>query len=314
MAPIRRLASRRDELTLHLLAAASGTSPSLLLQLFISGIVLGSTYALLGTSVSTIYSTTKVFHFAHAFVYTAAAYVALATASSLGFPIAIAIASGLLVAVVLGVAVELIVYRPMRNAGADSLGIFLASLGLSIAGPNLIQIMFGPDGRSFPAGDPELHHIGTATFTTWDVVTVVVSWVLICGVLAMRRSRWGLASIAVGANRELSAAVGISPQKVHVYVFGVGSFLVGTAAILFLLNHSATPNIGLQPILLGFIATFLGGVGSQKGAPFAGFVLGMVVSLSGLWLAQTFQTAVIFGLLFIFLIVRPQGLFGKLAA
>ncbi|MDO9377457.1 MAG: branched-chain amino acid ABC transporter permease [Nocardioidaceae bacterium] len=296
------------------LLTASDVSPSLFLQLLVSGIVLGSTYALLGTSVSTIYSTTKVFHFAHAFVYTAAAYVALATASSLGLPLAVAIAAGLLVAVVLGVGIELVVYRPMRRSGADSLGIFLASLGLSIAGPNLIQIMFGPDGRGFPAGDPRLFTLGTATFTTWDVLTVVVSWALIGGVLAMRRSRWGLASIAVSANRELASAVGISPQRVHVYVFGVGSFLVGVAAVLFLLNQSATPNIGLQPVLLGFIATFLGGVGSQKGAPFAGLVLGMVVSLSGLWLAQTFQTAVIFGLLFVFLIVRPQGLFGKIAA
>ncbi|WP_291038453.1 branched-chain amino acid ABC transporter permease [Herbiconiux sp.] len=297
---------------MHLISAA-GASPSLVLQLVVSGVVLGSFYALLGMSVSVIYSTTKVFHFAHAFVYTAAAYVALGTASVLGLPIVLAIVIGLIAAVVLGVTIELVVYRSMRRSGASSLGIFLASLGISIAGPNLIQIIFGPDGRNLPVGNPTLYTVGTVTFTTWDIVTVVVSWVLIGGVLAMRRSRWGLASIAVSANRELSAAVGISPQKIYVYAFAVGSLLIGSAAILFTLNQAATPNMGLQPVLFGFIATFLAGVGNQKTAPLAGFVLGMVVSLSGIWLSQTFQTAVIFGLLFVALIVRPQGIFRKAA-
>lgn len=281
-------------------------------QLLVGGIVLGAVYALLGVSLGIIYSTTGIFHFAHAVVYTTTAYLAVVGARDLGLPWGAAGVLGILAGVLLGLAIERSTYRPIRRAGATALGVFLASLGLSIAGPNLIQIIFGPETQTISSFAPSTYSVGSARITNYDILSVVVAAVLIAALLVwLRRSKYGLATTAVRTNPELAAAVGISSDRVHLLVFGIGSALVGIAAGLHMLDGSASPNMGLSPALVGFIAVFLGGVGSMGGAAVGGMVLGLLTSLSGLWLTGSYQPAVVFGALFLLLIVRPQGLFGR---
>ena len=117
-------------------------------QLFVSGLVLGSGYALLAVSFGIIYSTTQTFHLAHSVVYAVTAYAAIVAADSLGLPLALAAIAGLAAAVTLGIAMEVVTYRPMRRRNATVLAIFLTSLGLAIVGPNLLQILFGPENRN----------------------------------------------------------------------------------------------------------------------------------------------------------------------
>jgi branched-subunit amino acid ABC-type transport system permease component len=112
----------------------------------------------------------------------------------------------------------------------------------------------------------------------------------------------------------MAAAVGVSPDVVYLLVFAIGSALVSVAGIFFAIGNVAYPQMGLTPVLTGFIAVFLGGIGTAGGAAVAGLLLGLAANLSGLWLASNYQLAVVFGFLFIVLIVRPQGLFGKALA
>jgi branched-chain amino acid transport system permease protein len=109
----------------------------------------------------------------------------------------------------------------------------------------------------------------------------------------------------------MAAAVGVSINRVYLMVFALGSLLAGVPAMLFMANGTATPTMGLAPVLIGFIAVFLGGVGSMGGAAVGGLLLGVITSLSGLWVATNYQPAIVFGVLFLILIIKPTGLFGR---
>jgi branched-chain amino acid transport system permease protein len=111
----------------------------------------------------------------------------------------------------------------------------------------------------------------------------------------------------------MAAAVGISPNRIYLVVFAIGSLLVGVAALFFAMGGVAFPQMGLQPILIGFIAVFLGGIGSTVGAALGGVLLGLAASLTGLFVSSRFSLAVVFGILFVVLIIRPQGLLGRRA-
>jgi branched-chain amino acid transport system permease protein len=284
-------------------------------QLLIVGIVVGSTYALLGVSFSVIYATTRIFHFAHAVVYAAAAYFLVVLGRMIGFPFVLAALGAIVFAVALGVAIDRIVYRPMRASNASILAIFLASLGLTIAAPNVIQLIFGPNTQVYQPVSVHTYSIfGSTTVTTLDIVTVVVCWACIFATLTLLgRTKYGIATSGLRTNSEMASAVGISPDYINMLVFGLGSALVAVPALLEMLESSGNPNMGLSPILTGFIAVFLGGVSRTGGAALGGFLIGLATSLSGLWLAENYQPAVIFGILFVLLVVRPRGLLGAKA-
>jgi len=283
-------------------------------QLLWSGFVLGSSYALIGVSFGIIYSTTRVFHFAHAVVYTVTAYIAVVAVDHLGLPLLPAAGVGVLAAITLGLLIERLFYRPMRNAGATLLGIFLVSLGLTIAGPNLLQVIFGPENKPLSGLNVHTYAVGAITYTNLDILTMALAWALIGAlILFQERTRFGRAINAVRTNHEMAAAVGISPSRIYLLVFGIGSFLVGIASVLFTVNGVASPTMGLTPVLTGFIAVFLGGIGSTFGAALGGLFLGLASNLSALWLSTDLSSAVVFGVLFVLLIVRPQGLRGRLS-
>jgi branched-chain amino acid transport system permease protein len=296
-----------------LTAPIAAFSMELFKQLLVGGLVLGSTYALLAVSFGIIYSTTGIFHFAHAVVYAATAYVAVAAADHLGFPFVPAAIAGLIIGTVIGMLIERFGYRPMRDKGATNLAVFLVALGLSIMAPNLLQIIFGPNNQKVGDINPKTFHIlGDTTITSVDIVTVAIVWVLILALLLfLKRTKYGLATHAVRVNPGMAAAVGVSINRVYLMVFALGSLLAGVPAMLFMANGTATPTMGLAPVLIGFIAVFLGGVGSMGGAAVGGLLLGVITSLSGLWVATNYQPAIVFGVLFLILIIKPTGLFGR---
>jgi branched-chain amino acid transport system permease protein len=288
---------------------------SLLAQLTVSGLVVGSTYALLGVSFGVIYATTKIFHLAHAVAYAGAAYAAVWAAQSMGLPFWPALMVGLVVAVVLGVAIEVIFYRPMRKRNATLLSIFLVSLGISVAFPNILQLLFGPQNQTLPRPENPTYALGAVTFSRHDIVTILVCWVLVAAVATfIARTRFGRSITAMRTNPTMAEAVGIDSRRVYTMVFVLGSLLVGVAALLFTSRGVASPTMGLAPTLTGFIAAFLGGIGSQWGAALGGLLLGLLSSWSALYLQVDYAPVVVFGAMFLVLLVRPQGLLGKAAA
>jgi branched-chain amino acid transport system permease protein len=286
----------------------------LVAQLLVSGIVLGSRYALIAVSFGIIYSTTQIFHLAHAATYTIAAYAAIAAANMLGAPLWVAIVVGLVAAVLFGALMDLGMYRPMRRRSATKLAMFLASLGLSIVVSSAMQIIFGPQNLSLERVPNATYFLGNVTVTSLNIAEIVVGWVAIALLLLfLRRTQYGRAINAVRTNPQVAMAVGISVDRIYLLVMMIGSLLVGMAALLFLMGNVAFPTMGLAPILIGFIAVFLGGTDNILGAALGGLVLGFATSLSGIWLAGDFASVVVFGILFIVLVFRPQGLLGRAA-
>ncbi len=287
----------------------------LLLQLLISGLVRGSEYALLAVSFGIIYSTTQLFHMAHALVYTLTAYVAILVSSWLGFPLWLAIPLAIAAATLLGMAVEVGIYRPMRGSHGTVLTLFLSSLGLAIAGQNLVQIVFGPENQSLRRIQIFTFVLGQVTFTTLDILTVLITWSCVgLLLLYLRRTRYGRAIVAIRSNPQMAKAVGIPVDRIFLLVFAIGSLLVSVASLLFTISNVAFPTMGLEPILISIIAVFLGGTQSVPGAAIGGMVLGVVTSLSAYWLSGDFAPVIVFGVLFLILVFRPHGLLGQATA
>ena len=281
-------------------------------QLTVSGFVVGSMYALLGVSFGIIYATTKIFHMAHAVVYAAAAYTAVWSSETLGLSLLPACLVGLFVGVLFGLLIELGAYRPMRTRNASLMTIFLVSLGISVAFPNLLQLIFGPDNRAAPGFSNPIYELGAVTISRHDILTVAVAWPLIFAVIALiARTRFGRSVTAMRTNPMMAAAVGIDSGTVYLAVFGIGSLLVSVAGLLFLTDAVASPTMGSTPMLSGLIAAFLGGIGSLSGAAMGGLFLGLVSGWSALFLQINYGPIVVFGAMFLLLLVRPQGLLGK---
>lgn len=293
-------------------------------QLTISGIVLGSFYALLGVSFGLVYQTSKIFHLANAIPFAAAGYAAVWSAGVLGFPLILAIIFALAVAVLFGIVIVVLGYFPIIKRNGALLSLFLVSLGITVAFPNLLQIVFGTeniplqvrggDGELAAAFSNSIYSFGFLTITLIDVLKIIVAWlVVIVVVWFVKNTKTGRSVTALRTNPTMAAAVGVNKWTVYVVVFALGSLISGIAGLFVTAEFVASPSMALQWTLIGFIAVFFGGIGSLPGTALGGLVLGLLSSWSAMFLGIQFAPVVVFTALFIILLVKPQGLFGKAA-
>ena len=283
----------------------------LIIQLLVRGIITGSVYALLGVSWGIIYNTTKAFHFAHGFVYTFTAYVTVLCAKA-GLPVLLSLPAGLVGGIVLGGVIERFAYQPMREKNASPLTIFLTAMGIMIAGQSLIHLLIGPDSNPLHALAEVPLSLGPVTLTNIDILAVAFSWLaMVLLWLFLNRSKAGVMIRAVSSNPEKAIFIGIDSRKIFVLVFAIGSALVGVASLVTLLEHPANPGMGLHAILIAFVSVFLGGVGSLPGAALGGFILGVVQSMVLVVLPTEYKLVVTYALLFVVIIMKPEGLLGE---
>ena len=295
---------------MHMFAAISGTE---FLQLLVNGLIMGSAYGLVGVAFGIILGVTGRFHFAFTATYALAAYLAAETEISWGVNFWLSLVIGALVAAVLGAAIEFAVYRRLAaKAGAYALLIiFVASLGLSVAGENIISLIWIKEA-SLQIQNLSLKavNVGSVTFSNLSIYRVVVGWALILALGAvLSRTSLGRSIRAVRVNPEMSLAVGIDPARIYLIVFAVGSGLGGVAAVFDAAQTAATPAMGFNPLFYGFVVAFL--AGSATAPPLVGLVgvgIGLVESLSGLWLSSQWSALVVFTILFLYVAARPLEL------
>jgi branched-chain amino acid transport system permease protein len=278
-------------------------------QLVLAGTISGINYALIATSFWLIYATTGTFHVAHAVAYMIAGYATIVVCTWAKLPLWEGALGAILTAALFGIVVEAFVYRPLRARGASIMGIFLASLGVATAGPNVIQLVFGPEVFQAPDVPNRTLSFGTITVTSLHLFMAAVALVLILAVNQfLEKSKIGNAISAVRTNPVLAMSVGISIDRVFLFVFGLGSLLVGVAGYFATLDSAASSTMGLQPMLYGLIGVFLGGVASIRGAGLGGFILGFLLVFTGLFLSQDLGIIFVFVILAAILIFRPEGL------
>jgi branched-chain amino acid transport system permease protein len=278
-------------------------------QLTVAGIINGSFYALVGAGFGLILGVTGRFHYAFALVFTLAAYVTSVLEAPAGLPIPLAIVGGLFAAIVLGVVIERFVYRPLaRASGALSLlTIFISSLGLTIAGINLITLAWTAFSRSIELVPLRPLNLGATTFTSIEAVLVAVSWLLILALSGLLGfSDLGRSIRAARGNPQLARILGLDPDAIYLSVFALGSLLCGAAGILDGARFAVHPSMGIRPVMFAFVVAFLGGT---RNGPIvvglAGLLIGLVESLSGLFVSPQWSSLVVFSVLFIYLVLHP---------
>jgi branched-subunit amino acid ABC-type transport system permease component len=288
-----------------------------LLQQIVIGLDKGTTYALLGVGFALIIGVSGRFHVAYAVSFTLAAFVASWATTLWNLPFWPSLVFGALAAALFGVLVEKFVYYPLsrialRNGTNALLMIFVASLGISISGRNLIQLVATARAAAAIGGfDNEAVNVGPyITLTTLQIASFVTSWVLI-GVLSIVLARTTLGRMirAVRANWEMSLCVGVSPQIIYLVVFAIGSAFGGVAAVFVATGTSAKPDMGLVPMFYALVVAFVAGLGTPPlTVGLIGLALGMVESLSALFLPTQWTSVVVFAILLVYVAMRPVQL------
>jgi branched-chain amino acid transport system permease protein len=304
-----------------------------LVQLLVNGVTLGSVYALVALGFSLVYGILKLLNLAHGDVVMVGAFLGWGIISWLGGAESPAVAVWLLITLMivgamigcgfLGVAIERFAYRPLRRA--PRIAPLISALGVSFFLQNSVLLLFGADFRSYDTDflvDVDVG-IDWGPLTVWviRIFVIAAAFSMMLGLwLLVTRTRLGRAMRATAFDREAAEMMGVDVDRVIVTTFFIGSALAGAAGVLiglvfFQVNHFMGFNYGLK----GFTAAVVGGIGSIPGAMLGGLLIGIVESLSvgyiedftGGRLNSAFRDLVVFSILIVFMLLRPQGLFGK---
>jgi branched-subunit amino acid ABC-type transport system permease component len=286
-------------------------SVSTFIQYCVNGFINGSAYGLIGLSFGLVVAVTGRFHFAWATAYAIAGFLTAYIVNTTSIPIVPAIVIGLFAACVFNILSEVLVYRPVAaRAGSNALlAIFVASFGLTIAIPNLITWIVGTQaaaGENLNWISSAVHTIGKVTFTTLELVSVIVAWACVVATWALLKyTPLGRRIRAVQVNPGMAEAVGIDSGTTFVVVFVISALLGGVAALFASMRYTATANMGLTPVFYAFVVAFAAGLGrSPLRIMVVGAGIGIIEGASAQWLNVEWQQVVVFGVLLIYLIFK----------
>jgi branched-chain amino acid transport system permease protein len=283
----------------------------LLPQVLANGFATGCLYALMAVGFALIYNTTRIFHIAQGASYVAAAYFCQLLAVAWGWSIAPAAAAAVVLTAGLGIAMEILVYRPLEQRKGSLLVSMLSSIGLYIAIVNTFSLAFGNSTQLLSVGLQRTVRIGSAILTSVQLEQVLVALlVLPVLLLTIGLTPLGRAIRAVRDNPLLAEIAGVDRGLVRIAVFAFGSALAGIAAILSALDVGIDPYAGMPALLVAAVGMIIGGLGSFRGAALGGLLLGLFQS-AVIWIGGArWADAVIFAMLIVFLLFRPQGFVG----
>jgi len=280
-------------------------------QLLLQGLAAGAGYALIAVGFALIYSTTRTFHFAHGVTYALAAYGYYAALEWLHWHPAAAIVLAACIAVAFGVGVDALVYQPMRRTAASFLTLFAASFGVLVVVVNCLVLAFGNSFYSLSGKLSQGLEYGPFVVSLANLLEIGLAAVLVPLVLAlMHRTRLGTFFRAMADNNELVEVFGFTGRRYVRLAFAIGSLCVVPAAVLAPYIGGIQPGTATVVTLIAIAATIIGGIDSIAGAALGGLLLGVAENV-GIWkLSSAWKPAISFGILLLFLIVRPRGILG----
>lgn len=300
---------------------------SQLLQFSANGLAKGSTYALMAVGYTLVYGVLQLINFAHAEVYMLGSHFAYYQAKWAGYlpedsagkpesvPIGLAlgfVAVAMIACSLVGMLIERIAYRPLRNAGR--LAPLITAIGVSLLLQYGGQAVFNPEAKLFPTFmETEVYELGPIKFPNTNVLIVLTTVVLMTALtLFVTKTRPGAAMRACSHDMKTARLMGINVNATISLTFGIGSAMAAVAGVLVAMDQPAiTPLMGVQIGLKAFVAAVVGGIGSIPGAALGGLILGVSESVvGGLW-ETSYAEAVAFVFLIIVLLFKPSGLLGK---
>jgi branched-chain amino acid transport system permease protein len=280
-------------------------------NVIISGLVAGSLYALVAVGFNILYRATKIFNMAQGdFVMLGALVGAVALGSfGLSWPVATIVTLGFVG--VIALLEERIAIRPIVARSGSSW--VISTLAFSMIIQNIVAPIFGPNPIKVeppPGLSMAAMEFGDVRVSTYQLAVVIGTAVLLIGVERFYRTRTGRAILAIAEDRDAALLRGVRPARLTRWSFLLGGAIAALAGLMAAPLLLASISLGPTLLLKGFAAVAVGGVGNNRGALAAGLVIGLTEAIGGSLLSPGFQPAVVFGVLLLILLIRPQGLFG----
>lgn len=284
-------------------------------QQLINALSLGSVYALFALGFTLIFGVLGVINLSHGAIFMLGSYSALLLVEKLALPLWLALLAAMLVAGLIGLVVDYLILKPLRARGAPHLIPMIATIGVAIMLTNLAQGLFGAENKRFPFGTiPEQSfNWGHLHLTELQIAIVGISLALMVVLLiVMRRTQLGRALRAIAESPKAAYLLGINVEGLFYLTSFAAAALGGAAGVLVGLSFNAISPFMGQPMLhKGIAVIILGGMGDIRGAMIGGLFLGFAEVLTVAYISSDFRDAVAFGLLFLILLVKPSGMFGK---
>ncbi len=282
-------------------------------QQLVNAFNLGAMYSLLAIGYTMVYGIIKLINFAHGEIFMCGAFFTWWFMTSFAVPFPIAALMGIMLSTVLGIGVERIAYRPLRNA--PRFAVIISVLGMSIFLQNMARIIWGAESQTFEVDfDVAPIIIGNVVIPIKKAFILATSFVLMFFLgLYVKKTYIGKAMRATAADPEAAEMMGININAVIVLTFAIGSAMGAVAGILFAINYnSIDPFMGFNAGLKAFTAAVLGGIGNIYGAMIGGILLGLFEGIGAGYISSMYRDAFAFGVLILVLIFRPEGLLGEI--
>ena len=284
------------------------------LSYLINGISLGSVYAIIALGYTMVYGIAKMLNFAHGDVIMVGAYISFCVTQYLGMPAIVSIVAAMFVCTVLGMLIERMAYKPLREA--PKLAVLITAIGVSYLLQNSAQLIWGSNPKSFNS----LVNIGSirlfdgALLISDEAIVTVLCCIIIMVALTLftSRTKMGKAMRAVSEDKGAAQLMGVDVNFTISITFAIGSALAAIAGVLLCSSYPVLqPTTGSMPGIKAFTAAVFGGIGSIPGAMLGGILLGIIETFSKAYLSTQFSDAIVFSVLIIILLVKPAGLLGK---
>jgi len=281
------------------------------IQQMINGLQVGSIYAMIALGYTMVYGIIKLINFAHGEVMMMGAYFAFLAAMA-GLPVWACFVISMALSALLGVIIEGVAYRPLRNA--PRISALITAIAMSLLLQNLALVIFGANPKVMPRlieSNPVM--LGDIRISTVTIVTFLVSvFFMILLTLFIHKTKPGRAMRAVSEDKEAAMLMGINVNRTISMTFAIGSALAALGGILYGVAYTQVmPTLGIMPGLKAFVAAVLGGIGIVPGAMLGGFIIGFVETLTRAYISGRWADAIVFIILIAVLSVKPTGILGK---
>ncbi|MCE5206753.1 MAG: branched-chain amino acid ABC transporter permease [Chloroflexi bacterium] len=276
----------------------------------INGLAAGSIYALIAVGYNMVYGILGLTNFAHGDVYMFGTFVALSLLAA-HVPVPVAILIACLVGGVLGILVERVAYRPVRDA--PRVVPIISALAAALVLRNIAQLIWGTETMPFPALIPaKTVHLGTIEINSLQLIIMAIALSLTAiFALIVRKTKIGKATRSVSQDIPASQLMGIGVNQIITYVYFAGGFFGVAGGILFAMYYAIWIGMGFLGTMNAWIACIIGGIGSLEGAFTGGILLGLFQAFASGYISSPYRDALTYALVMIILIVRPKGIFGR---
>lgn len=283
------------------------------IQQIINGLSLGAIYALIALGYTMVYGIVMLINFAHGDIMMVGAYVSFFSISIFKTNILVAMIVAMLSSALLGIVIEKVAYKPLRNS--TRIAALITAIGVSLFLEYITIFFLGANQRVYPS---EAFHVENYNFMGLLVsnkdIFIIISAVILMIILQIfiKKTKTGKAMRAVSLDKDAAMLMGISVDRTISITFAIGSSLAAAAGVMVGVYYSTVnPLMGIIPGLKAFVAAVLGGIGIIPGAMVGGFLMGILETMVSGYGSSLYRDAVAFGVLILILLIKPTGLFGK---